>query len=78
MILYTLMPYELVFPQETDNFPKQTTIMYQGVPVLVEHIDPQTLKIVRVLSSDPRHYLNEQVSPGAKISLFNLDGLFSI
>lgn len=77
MILYTMMPYELIFPSEKDVMPKQTTIVYKGIPLLVEHTDPQTLQVVRILSSDPRHYLNEQVSPGSKISLFNLDGLSS-
>lgn len=70
MILYTMLPYELVFPYEADIFQKQKTIMYNDIPVIVEQTDSQTLQIVRVLSSDPKHFLDERLTPGSKISLF--------
>lgn len=72
MILYTMMPHELVFPSEPEDYKKQRTIMYQGVPLLVEQLDHQTVQVVRVISSDPQHFLNDQYTPGTKISFFNI------
>jgi hypothetical protein len=71
MTLYTMMPPELIFPCEEDAYRKQRTIMYQGVPLLVELVDNQMLEVVRVISSDPQHFLDERYFPGTKISLFN-------
>lgn len=75
MILYTMMPYELVFPNEADDFHKQKMVTYNGVPLLVEHLDAQTLQVVRVLSSNPMDFLDDRCCPGSKISLFNTEGL---
>ncbi|MDQ0198619.1 YlzJ-like family protein [Neobacillus ginsengisoli] len=75
MILYTMMPQELIFPNETVVATKQQTLTYQGIPLLVELTDQQNVQVIRVLSSDPQHYLDDRVSPGTKISFANLDGL---
>jgi hypothetical protein len=77
MILYTTVPYELIFPDEMESFERQKAITYNGVPLLVDCTDPQSMQIVRVLSSDPQHFLDERFSPGTKISLFNLEGMSS-
>lgn len=71
------MPHELIFPNETETYKKQQTIVYQGVPLLVELADNQTIEVLRVLSSDPQHFLDERYYPGTKISLFNSEGLSS-
>lgn len=71
MTLYTMMPHELIFPYEADAYKKQRTIMYQGVPLLVELADDQTVEVIRVISSDPQHFLDERYFPGTKISLFS-------
>ncbi|MDE3838575.1 ribonuclease [Bacillus methanolicus] len=70
MILYTMMPHELVFPTEDHEFGKQRTIIYNGVPLLVEMEDDHSFRIVRNLSSDPKHYLDSRCNPGEKISYF--------
>lgn len=75
MILYTMMPQELIFPYEEEAVSKQQTIFYQGIPLLVEATDQQTLQVIRILSSDPQHFMDERFSPGTKISFSNLDGL---
>jgi hypothetical protein len=77
MILYTTVPIELVFPYEMEAFQRQKTISYNGVPLLVDCTDPQAMEIVRVLSSDPQHFLDDRFTPGTKISLFNPEGLSS-
>lgn len=75
MILYTMMPYELVFPYETDAFQNQQMITYKGIPLLVELTDQQNLQVIRILSSDPQHFMDERICPGAKISFADLGGL---
>ncbi|MEH7118454.1 YlzJ-like family protein, partial [Neobacillus vireti] len=54
---------------------KQKMITYQGVSMLVEQTDSENVQVVRILSSDPQHYLNQQICPGAKISFANLGGI---
>lgn len=73
MILYTMMPQELIFPIDEDAFSKQKMVYHQGVPLLVEAVDQQNVQVVRILSSDPQHYLNAEICPGSKISCANLE-----
>jgi hypothetical protein len=75
MILYTTMPQEYIFPTDSESFTKQQTVTYQGVSLLVEQSDSQNVQVVRVLSSDPQHYLDERICPGAKISCASVLGL---
>lgn len=75
MILYTMMPQELIFPIEAESFSKQQTVTYQGVSLLVEQSDPQSVQVVRILSTDPQHYLDERLCPGTKISCASIEGL---
>jgi hypothetical protein len=77
MILYTTMPLEQVYPTENEFQESHRMITYQGIPMLVEITDQQSFQIVRVISSDPQHYMNDSCTPGSKISLANLDGLSS-
>lgn len=77
MILYTTMPLEQVYPYENETQESQRIITYQGIPMLVEITDQQSIQIVRVLSSDPQHFMNDSYTPGSKISFANLDGLSS-
>ncbi len=75
MILYTTMPQEFIFPTEAESFTKQQTVTYQGVSLIVEQMDAQNVQVVRVLSSDPQHFLDERICPGAKISCASIQGL---
>jgi hypothetical protein len=74
MILYTMMPQELIFPNEPESLTKQQMVSYQGIPLLVETSGPQHAQVVRILSTDPQHFLNNEICPGAKISFANLSG----
>jgi hypothetical protein len=78
MILYTMMPQELIFPSETVSTSKQMMANYEGVPLLVELTEQQEVQIIRVLSSDPQHYMDNRMMPGAKISFANIQGLSSV
>jgi hypothetical protein len=75
MILYTMIPQELIFQQETAAPAKQIMATFDGVPLLVDMTDLQNVQVVRVLSSDPQHYMDERFYPGSKISFGNLEGL---
>lgn len=68
MILYTMMPEELIFPLNDQEFNKQMVINYNGIPIVVEREDVHEYRIIRVLSSDPIHYL-AGFDPGTKITL---------
>lgn len=68
MTLYTMMPLELVFPVQEQDYPKSLLVFYQGVPLIVEKTDDHYYQVIRVVSTDPQHYLNANFSPGTKIS----------
>jgi hypothetical protein len=68
MILYTMMPNELVFPAQEDMFTQQQFIEMNGVSMIVEKNEEQQYRIVRLLSTDPQHYLSEEYMPGMIIA----------
>ncbi|UQD51760.1 ribonuclease [Bacillus methanolicus] len=70
MILYTMMPHELIFTSEAQEFGRQRTVIFNGIPLLVELEDDHSFRIIRILSSDPKHYLDSRCKPGEKISYF--------
>lgn len=78
MILYTMMPHELIFPSDQESFQQQKMITYQGIPLLVEQMDTNNVQVIRILSSDPQHFLDERVCPGAKISFGLQEGLSAL
>lgn len=67
MILYTVVPNDLVFPMDGSEFSGQMMMDYQGVPLLVQQEETK-YRIIRVMSSDPAHYLNDQICPGEFIN----------
>jgi hypothetical protein len=67
MIIYTTIPLELVFEGFDQYQPKFEEIEYQGVKLMIEPQGPYQAKIVRLLSSNPRDYLNPRYSPGNTI-----------
>lgn len=78
MILYTMMPQELIFPYEAEAASKQITVTCQGIPLLVELTDQQNVQVIRVLSSDPYHFMDERFAPGSKISFASIEGLSAL
>jgi hypothetical protein len=67
MILYTDMPPELVLNGMNSHSPVYAELNVDGVLVQVEMIAPHQAKIVRLISPDPRHYLNPAFAPGRTI-----------
>ncbi|MCS0671602.1 YlzJ-like family protein [Cytobacillus firmus] len=72
MILYTMMPQELIYQNEQDDFGKQKIVSYEGIPLLVEMNAGLECRILRIMSSDPTHYMDERYTPGSMITLTQL------
>ncbi|XQY93569.1 YlzJ-like family protein [Metabacillus sp. HB246100] len=69
MIHYTMMPPELIYPTNDRDYQKQSVVEVDGVQLLVQETSEAQLEIIRVLSSDPNHFLNEGLCPGQKITM---------
>ncbi|MDQ0270168.1 YlzJ-like family protein [Cytobacillus purgationiresistens] len=69
MILYTMMPHELVYQAEGQEFDRQRVIDHNGVPLLVEMVEGSDCRVLQIMSSDPNDFLNETLTPGTKITL---------
>lgn len=69
MILYTMMPQELIYQSNESDYEKQRVVSFEGIPVLVNMEDGKNCTVIRIMSSDPAHYLHETCFPGAKITL---------
>ncbi|OIJ17893.1 hypothetical protein BKP45_20245 [Anaerobacillus alkalidiazotrophicus] len=70
MILYTTMPEEFIFPHQDEVFSKQITIEIKEGQLIVEQVSNHEFRIVRLLSTDPMAFLNENYSPGKMIALY--------
>lgn len=70
MILYTTVPEALIFPQEEHVYAKQSVINVKEGHLYVEQISPKDFRVVRLVSTDPMAYLNDNYAPGRMISLF--------
>lgn len=69
MILYTMMPEELIFQQQQEaEATGRKIISRDGVSMEVEP-SGEGFQIVRLLSTDPAHYMDARWLPGSKISL---------
>lgn len=63
MILWTIMPEELVFSQESNPIPYEE-IEFAGAKMMVEKVSDSERRIVRILSTDPADYLRQDIQPG--------------
>lgn len=66
MILYTIMPEQLVYPADYSQCESQKVVNINGVELMVSEEEHGSYSIVRVLSTDPFHYL--EFEPGQKIT----------
>ncbi|OIJ13107.1 hypothetical protein BKP37_11390 [Anaerobacillus alkalilacustris] len=70
MILYTTMPEELIFPHQDEVFSKQITVDIKEGQLIIEQVSNHEFRIVRLLSTDPMAFLNENYSPGKMVALY--------
>ncbi|PGD36641.1 YlzJ-like family protein [Bacillus wiedmannii] len=66
MILYTIMPEQLVYPTDYSQCESQRVVNINGVELMISEEEHGCYSIVRVLSTDPLHYL--EFEPGQKIT----------
>ncbi|PEY41268.1 ribonuclease [Bacillus cereus] len=66
MILYTIMPEQLVYHTDYSQYERQKIVNVNGVEMVVSEENSQYYSVVRVLSTNPSHYL--QYEPGQKIT----------
>ncbi|WP_459499920.1 YlzJ-like family protein [Bacillus sp. C1] len=66
MILYTIMPEQLVYEVDYSQYERQKVVNVNGVEMVVLEESNQHYSVVRVLSTNPSHYL--QYEPGQKIT----------
>lgn len=69
MILYTMMPQELIYPCDESEFGKQREVVMDGIPLIVEKTEDNQYRVVRVMSTNPEHFLDSRCMPGAMISI---------
>lgn len=69
MILYTVMPEHLIFPVDEQAYTKQQIVYYDGIPFLVQETEMKEWEIVRNLSTNPAHFLEQKYAPGARFPL---------
>ncbi|MGI6113119.1 MAG: YlzJ-like family protein [Mahellales bacterium] len=72
---YSIIPNEYIFlePQREEG-QRIETIEIKGLKMEVERIDDRQFKIIRLISTDPGHFLMNEYSPGQIITRdFNLE-----
>ena len=73
MILYSVIDPDFVFEGWDDYEPEYKEIkLSDSVNMIVEDINKEEVKIVKLISSDPQDYLNDEYSPGSIIKKSNI------
>jgi hypothetical protein len=66
-MLWTVMPLETVLAGHETYRPSYREISWKNATLLVEEAGRDTARVIRLLSTDPLHYLDPQVQPGTII-----------
>lgn len=69
MIFHSIMPLELVFQPDMNEYCRQKEIIYDGIPLIVEMNGDRSYKVVKVNSTNPAHFLDPRFVPGNQISM---------
>ncbi|MCF6137165.1 YlzJ-like family protein [Pseudalkalibacillus berkeleyi] len=69
MILYTTVPHEIIFSAVQTDFEKYSMINMNGIPLMVERLENQDCRIVQMMSTDPAHFLDDQLQPGTVLKM---------
>jgi len=68
-VMYTTYPMELILEDKSKehqfNF---QDINYQGIDMQVEPLEWNKFRVIRLYSTDPAHYLDNNLQPGSIIS----------
>lgn len=71
MVMYTPIPLEFIFDEEEhgSHKKKRRTLDVSGVTLEVEQSSDSEFEIVKLISSNPAHYLDSRFQPGNRIAL---------
>ncbi len=73
MILYSIIPEEVIYDQDKDNNSNiKDVVLDSGVILELEHCNEGIYKLVRVVSTNPSDYLKDIYQPGINIRISNL------
>jgi hypothetical protein len=64
MILYSIVPVEIVFQNMNTNEGFEKEISYRGEKVMVTSTENNHYKITRVISTSPQAFLDPKLQPG--------------
>lgn len=70
MIIHTIVPPELLLQSMEMEENTEQLFIYQGIPVAAQPLNNMEWKITKVMSTDPEHYLHEQIYPGATMRIW--------
>lgn len=66
-MFYSIVPYEQLFPTNEDDF-KYEEVTFEGNTIQVYKKDDKYI-IKRIISTDPKVYLNKELSPGNELKM---------
>lgn len=69
MLLYTIVPEEIVFKRSEDEIESTQEIVYGGKKMLVYPVGFKQFQVVQLISSDPNDFLDTELQPGSVITL---------
>lgn len=69
-LLWTVLPMEFVLQQDDGVQPSYQETLVKGVKVVVERMSIDECRIVRIISTDPKHFLQSDIQPGLIIRSF--------
>lgn len=66
MIMYTLVPPEILWYEEGKEEVQLIEGFIEGIPVQLKVVSGNTPVVERVLSTDPAHFLKSSCQPGSE------------
>lgn len=67
MILYTIVPYSVIYDSDTGKYSELLEIEYLGEKILVYSLQDNEYIINRILSTSPKAFLKPELQPGTII-----------
>lgn len=69
-IIYTTFPLDIILEEKNKNEQLNfQNVNYQGIDMQVEPLGWNKFRVIRLYSTDPQHYLDDSLQPGAIISV---------
>ncbi|MFS0643441.1 YlzJ-like family protein [Siminovitchia sp. 179-K 8D1 HS] len=68
MIIHSIVPHELIFPVNEEDFSSQKQCLWNGIPLIVQQEGDQ-YKVVRIMSSNLGDFLRSEIQPGSYVTI---------